>query len=178
MSLEYNIADLKKNETLEIDFHSKIDFHSVNLSEKLDNKIKFILKGTLSCKTEDKQTSYTLLANLILVDIVAVCDKCLEEYDFDMSIQFEETIQKVVEDVDNAEQFDYEEFTTDGNILNLEPIINMVLTMNFPNKLVCSEECLGLCSICGNNLNIKQCNCIEEENQKNSPFSDLLGKFN
>lgn len=33
------------------------------------------------------------------------------------------------------------------------------LNLNFPQKLLCSEKCKGLCYICGNNLNESECGC-------------------
>ena len=35
--------------------------------------------------------------------------------------------------------------------------------LHTPMKIVCSEKCKGLCTHCGSNLNITQCNCSENE---------------
>lgn len=57
---------------------------------------------------------------------------------------------------DSGEGGDY--FYSGDHIL-LEPFIKEVFVLNIPNSVFCSEECKGICSICGTNLNDHKCNC-------------------
>ena len=61
-------------------------------------------------------------------------------------------------------------------VINLEGIIVDAITGSIEMKYLCSEECKGLCVICGNNLNISNCGHEYKENKKNikeNPFSLL-----
>ena len=46
------------------------------------------------------------------------------------------------------------------------------LLLELPYRFLCSEDCKGLCSNCGINLNLGTCTCHEEEEVTN-PFSAL-----
>ena len=41
-------------------------------------------------------------------------------------------------------------------------LINNFL-MNVSGKYLCKEDCKGLCSKCGQDLNVGECNCSDEE---------------
>jgi uncharacterized protein len=61
-----------------------------------------------------------------------------------------------------------------------EPLREEVL-LYLPEKIVCSDECKGLCPVCGENLNKKECGCdrsdfqnhIEDKNETYQPFKNL-----
>jgi uncharacterized protein len=51
----------------------------------------------------------------------------------------------------------------DNDIFNLEDLIQENIISSLPYKILCSEKCKGLCIKCGQNLNLKECNCKAEE---------------
>ena len=83
------------------------------------------------------------------------CDRCAEP--FDRSFSFDGTAVLVTElSGDNAEdeyilipdaQFDADEFAESCILLNM------------PTKILCSEDCKGVCPVCGANLNVQTCSC-------------------
>ena len=46
------------------------------------------------------------------------------------------------------------------------------LFLNLPAFSKCSEDCKGLCPVCGCDLNTVQCSCVREK-EKENPFSAL-----
>lgn len=46
-----------------------------------------------------------------------------------------------------------------GKFLELDNDIREEIILNFPNKVLCSSDCKGLCPHCGVNLNIQTCKC-------------------
>jgi len=54
---------------------------------------------------------------------------------------------------------DAEQDVFDGKVIDLEPILREQLLLALPMYTVCSEDCLGLCSACGQNLNEQKCGC-------------------
>ena len=46
-----------------------------------------------------------------------------------------------------------------GDFIDLAPIICEQIILQIPIKVLCSEECKGLCPQCGANLNTSSCNC-------------------
>ncbi len=56
-----------------------------------------------------------------------------------------------------------DEITLNGTILDVGSIVEMYIFMNLPIKFVCGEDCKGLCSKCGANLNNGKCDCSGDE---------------
>jgi uncharacterized protein len=55
--------------------------------------------------------------------------------------------------------------------LDLEPLLREYALLEVPIKPICREDCKGLCPVCGENLNERDCGHRPEEDI--SPFSDL-----
>ena len=96
------------------------------------------------------------------------CDLCGEgftaKYDTKVSATFSE----------NPEE---DEYSFDGITVDVAGPIREAIILAFPSRLVCREDCKGLCPKCGVNLNVSSCNCCESEEEDNNPFS-LLKKIN
>lgn len=58
-----------------------------------------------------------------------------------------------------------------GNTVDLAPLISEAVLTNIPARVLCSENCKGLCPKCGTNLSEKQCSC--ESDDGDSPFAAL-----
>lgn len=71
-----------------------------------------------------------------------------------------------------------------GKEINLAPIIEEQLILGLPFKILCNEDCLGLCLKCGENLNFSgKCACpspslpVEAKQGTFTPFADLKSKI-
>ena len=58
--------------------------------------------------------------------------------------------------------------------VHLDSIFREQLLLQIPIKVLCSDDCRGLCSGCGRNLNIEECQC--EQGCNGSPFA-VLSQF-
>ena len=47
----------------------------------------------------------------------------------------------------------------DDHVLDLEEVIRQSIIVNAPMKSLCSQDCKGICSVCGSNKNEQSCNC-------------------
>jgi uncharacterized protein len=54
--------------------------------------------------------------------------------------------------------------------INLEPIMREYIMVNQPTRALCREDCLGLCPICGNDLNEGPCSHPEESHVQPAPL--------
>ena len=60
---------------------------------------------------------------------------------------------------------------TPGEIIDLTESIREDIILSLPQKILCKDECAGVCVQCGQNLNEKQCSCTKPE--ADNPFSAL-----
>jgi uncharacterized protein len=51
----------------------------------------------------------------------------------------------------------------EGNIINIDDLAREQLYLALPSRVLCDENCLGLCSVCGVNKNDVECSCEREE---------------
>lgn len=93
------------------------------------------------------------------------CDRCLEQADVAIGGDFVYTL--VPEKAETAEERELtaEELETSyyrGDFIDLAPLICEEIVLQVPMKILCSEQCKGLCPNCGVNLNTGSCNCRRE----------------
>lgn len=85
------------------------------------------------------------------------CDRCLTEVPTTLELQFDRIVTSpdaATED-EGADDLSFME----GYQLNVETFVYNEILVNWPAKILCREECKGVCSICGQNLNIRECGC-------------------
>ena len=62
-----------------------------------------------------------------------------------------------------------------GEYIDLSDDVRESLLLEVPARVLCSENCEGLCSHCGQNLNEEKCNCCSKpEEVRTSKFAELI----
>lgn len=89
------------------------------------------------------------------------CSRCLKKYiqAVKSEIKFllkEEKEQMILESEEGEDQIQ------SGSFFNLDDLVRENLILSLPLKPLCSEDCKGLCPICGVNLNLSTCECKRE----------------
>ncbi len=92
-----------------------------------------------------------------------VCDRCLKPMTWHKTYDFVHTLVEELED-DKDEDVDVMSYLVleNGSIDIDEAVIDDLL-LSLPTKILCREDCKGLCPICGCDLNETTCNCQNEE---------------
>ncbi len=85
-----------------------------------------------------------------------VCDRCLTELKRDYSYDFSHTVVPSLQS--EGDIYDTYLVAQHDSIDMNETAISDLLLM-LPTKMLCREDCKGLCDICGCNLNERTCNC-------------------
>jgi len=95
------------------------------------------------------------------------CSLCLGEYDTEIASSFTVFYTKASgmaldEEVELAEE-DLISKSYEGDEIDFAPEVAEQVIMEIPFKPLCKEDCAGLCSKCGVNLNETACNCDRSE---------------
>ncbi len=88
---------------------------------------------------------------------VSQCSRCGTPVDGVLEAEFDETVGVGCDG--GFESSDDECFSLVGTILDISGLINTLIWSNLPMKPLCREDCRGLCSVCGCNLNETVCDC-------------------
>lgn len=86
-----------------------------------------------------------------------LCDRCLNEFDRGYCPEFSHILIRG-ESLDEEEYVSCPDDTLDVNELAISDLL-----LYLPTKILCKEDCKGLCSVCGQDLNIGECGCAAEE---------------
>ena len=62
--------------------------------------------------------------------------------------------------------------TDSEEIVDITEDIRAELLINLPANLLCSDDCAGLCPVCGANKNTTNCDCVTEDDDFEAPNSD------
>lgn len=104
------------------------------------------------------------------------CDRCLEEFDQPLSSRYN---MFYVFDELNTARFPADEVRVigvDTPSIDLREDVREVIVLSVPLKLLCKEDCKGLCPGCGVNRNHQTCDC--RETTGSSQWRGLEGLLN
>ncbi|MBW7888864.1 MAG: DUF177 domain-containing protein [Bacteroidetes bacterium] len=91
------------------------------------------------------------------------CDRCLKEFDRLIENTFHAIYVWDANDAAAEENDEYHVLSEGVNMINIAPEVREYLLLAVPVKVLCREDCKGLCPICGNNLNDAACECENDE---------------
>ena len=114
-----------------------------------------------------------VMTGSIVTTIHGTCDRCAS--DFDREVNFPIDVVLVTE-LSNEENEDEWVFPLEGDSADLDDIVRTVFVLNLDSKLLCNEDCKGLCHRCGKNLNDGPCNCQKELDPRFAALKQLLEK--
>jgi uncharacterized protein len=93
-----------------------------------------------------------------VITLRLICDRCLEEFEEDFSIDIDTVIDTSVFDSDKVDEIDELSYFHDCNI-DMDALLIKELMGLVPIQILCREDCKGLCKVCGTNLNHGECSC-------------------
>ena len=82
----------------------------------------------------------------------------------------------LVTELASEENEDEGVFPLEGESADLEDIVRTVFVLNMDSKLLCKDDCKGLCCRCGKNLNDGPCGCQKELDPRFAALRQLLDK--
>lgn len=159
-SLKINVLDI-----LETPQEFKIEKSSEYLQDNLGEffkDIKFDTPVHFSYRIY-KTSKNVFIDGKLDLGILVKCSRCLREVIFMVnptfnliftslnSITFKEEIDLKEEDLDIS--------FYENNEIDLLQVIQEQIALSMPIKILCKENCLGLCQHCGADLNVEKCNC-------------------
>jgi uncharacterized protein len=130
------------------------------------------VKGKL---TFDNTGTLLLMNGEIETEIKIECGRCLVDFTLPVESPIEEEFR--LEKVGDAIQIlplDEEDTDADlvqNNILDVQELVRQALLVSLPIQPLCRPGCEGLCPTCGENLNVRKCQCPPAEPE--SPFKAL-----
>lgn len=151
--MKINVSNLNKYEEKEFAFLKNFDAFRIGqeliiISDPVELNVRAILSG-----------EEVLVQGKIKVSITLECNRCLENYRDKIEIEFAERFVKETQLF--SEQDDC--YLYNDNIIEFDDFVNQNIILSLPVKRICSDNCKGLCPLCGTNLNNLVCECVTND---------------
>lgn len=133
-------------------------FNNVGSSLKLQydfsiDDCDIVDKISVSGKVENRTGIVSVNAEARFV-INTACDRCATPVVRETTIPVEHVLVTHLNDEGNDELCLIEDMH-----FNIDELIREDVLLSLPTKILCRDDCLGLCPYCGINLNLSKCDC-------------------
>lgn len=113
-----------------------------------------------------------LMAEGVLrADVICVCARCLREFSQHQEIAINAFLAEELQNEDSDDTY-----LLEGDYADLDEIANTAFVLSTEQRLLCREDCRGLCSKCGKDLNDGPCECREDQDPRLAVLGQLLEK--
>ena len=151
--MKITITDIE-DEGLEIEYSEPL--RANNLLKPVGN-----VRASLQLQRVSEELTIT---GSISATVSLQCSRCLIEFEkklsFDVDLLYL-PIEEMGDDEAHELSPDESEIAFYRNDeIDIEDVIREQLILNLPMKPLCSDECKGLCPVCGTDLNLNSCECI------------------
>lgn len=136
----------------------------------------YLLEAIRYDMTFQRERNKIRVVGKLKTNLMLSCVRCLEEYEMPIDSHFDVVLFPAAEldKVETSIKDDEVEYIFyNSNKIDLAKILSEQVNLSMPFNPICQEECRGLCSVCGANLNMDQCRC----DHVNSEVSLLFDKI-
>lgn len=103
--------------------------------------------------------------------MICQCARCLKEFSKELDLDMPAYLAEELQDED-----DEETYLLDGNEADMGEIATTALVLGMEQRMLCREDCKGLCERCGKDLNDGPCDCGVDQDPRLAVLGQLLEK--
>ena len=105
------------------------------------------------------------------------CSRCLEPVLVSCPVDYDEEIDMKLSEEERIEALDESSFIQNKE-LDTDKLLHNEVLINWPMRVLCKEDCKGICSRCGANLNQGSCDCDTADlDPRMAVISDIFKNF-
>ena len=128
---------------------------------------QFQIPGSL-CQVEDQKPVTLYIQNMgdrklelkgeAKFSLLIPCDRCLKSVKYPFHLVFERELDLNLTAEERIAALEEQPYLQGYN-LDVDQLVRDELLLNLPMKVLCAEDCKGICNRCGANLNYETCGC-------------------
>ncbi len=116
-----------------------------------------IEKSPVSFAFTNLEKGKVLVEGDLLLTLKAVCDRCLAEVPVVLELHAQRIVISPEMGTEDEEADDLS--FMEGYQLNVETFVHNEIIDNWPAKILCKSDCKGICPVCGQDRNVRECGC-------------------
>lgn len=148
--IKLNVQDLLRGDVRSLD---------IDVSVPTDETIDGISLKTPKIKgVAVNMSGYIELTAKLTAEYETVCARCLKPLERKMILELKYPIAESLENEANDEYI-----IPENGFIDLSELVRENIILNLPISHLCDDDCKGLCSKCGADLNLGDCGCVRVE---------------
>ncbi|MGN1420758.1 MAG: YceD family protein [Eubacterium sp.] len=163
--MKIDLTELFNGSVDKKDIDYRLDLSNLIYSTYNPIKNDVVVKGSLFSKAD-----VVYLDVDISFDFFGFCDRCAE----DVRKKFDFNVKRIVVEKLENENDDDDYIVVKNRELDLDELVSEEVSLSLPSKILCKEDCKGLCPKCGANLNVKKCDCKSDVDPRMAALLQLL----
>ena len=160
------LDDIFDNEGSDRDFDFEVDMSDFTMGSNKPFPKPFKVQGKVFNKT-----NVVTLKGTAVSAMRTPCDRCAGDINERLEVPIEHILVSELNDETNDEFI-----LVENMLLELEPLITEDIVLALPTKILCKDDCKGLCLTCGKNLNNGPCSCKKPVDPRLEVLKQLLDK--
>lgn len=151
-----HLSDVFTSEGKRLDVNAELEMTSFDNGRE---RFEITRKFPVSIAVTHLETGKILVKADLQLTLQAACDRCLTEVPVELKLQTERVVlsPELATAAEGAEADD--QGFVDGYELDVEAFAHDMIIGNWPAKILCKEDCKGICPVCGQNRNVRDCGC-------------------
>lgn len=168
-----NISDIiesvNKERTEEVSIEMEV------FSSRLGN-FPILSSKPIALHIANRENKELLISGTVDMQVAIPCGRCLEDVPTDLHFDIDKVLTMkdgtIVDE--EMEETDY----LIGFEMDVDRFVYAEILVNWPMKVLCKDDCKGICKVCGMNLNSGACNCQRTElDPRMAAFQDIFKQF-
>jgi len=95
------------------------------------------------------------------------CDRCLKPVELpvsaDFALEYITGAEYVSSSVAELTEDELSVSVFDGQAIDVDEVVKEQILLAVPTRMLCREDCKGICPECGMDLNLGECNCVKDD---------------
>lgn len=150
-----NLTELFSVEGKEKSYTPEIE---MDVFQAPDGRLEISSKKPVTLKMRNLGGKKLLLEGKAFLSLLIPCSRCLEPVEVPFELELCQELDMDKSEEERAEDLDEQPYVK-GYYLDVDQLIGNELLLNLPMKVLCREDCKGICNQCGTNLNRGKCSC-------------------
>lgn len=163
--MQFSVKSILNTPGKSLPFQFQMDLSRVEFSGRFPVQEPVLVEGTI--QNTAGMLELSLLARTMLE---CVCDRCAKEFRREKEVSFDCLLAPEKQDEENEEIVLLE----GGEFVDVEDLARTAFILEMDTKILCSEDCKGLCPRCGADLNLGPCSCKKEVDPRLAVLAKLL----
>lgn len=147
MLLQLKEVFLNEGKRLDVDYSLPMSGFDINGGYPFKSPVK------VSASAVNRASLVELKVKAVF-DYTTRCDRCFDEIVKHLEFTFVHGLAVSLIDDENDDYIETPDYT-----LELDDVVVSDILLNLPSKILCTDDCKGICPECGKNLNRGECGC-------------------